>query len=255
MAEKQTYAQLYAPRHARVSISGIIGAGKTTLLTSLAKVLGWAVADEPVDERAGSHLTRFYAALDGLAAAKLVMERAAGDIDASAAALRELAHAKEAAAAASFSMQVAILSKRCRTYRHALDAGTDVLLDRSLLEDPLFCKVLFADGIMAPLDMMAYGDLFDLLRSSVGPIDVVVFLDVDPEVALERVRARGRACEAGITVDYLRKLQAEYEGWLKDVSGTKVIRVPWNTYGQTKDVADQILAALGRPPLAAGSNK
>ena len=136
----QTYAQRFAQRPVRVSISGIIGAGKTTLIGELAKTLKWAIAPEPLDGRNGSHLSNFYGALGELATAEQAAN-SADDVDAAASAQRDLAHAKAAAGAASFVMQVNIVNDRFRTYRHALDTGDDVLLDRSIFEDFIFANV------------------------------------------------------------------------------------------------------------------
>ena len=238
----KTYAQQYMPHHVCVSISGIIGAGKTTLINRLSETLKWPVAEEPLDESMGSYLCNFYEALDELGAAKAGAE----SLCATDAALTRLKHAKSAAASASFGMQINIVDKRFRMYRHALDRGADVLLDRSLFEDAIFANALANDGVITPLDMGTYVAHFETLKTLVGPLDAVVFLDVTPEVALERIRARGRECEKGITADYLRGLQAGYEDWLSTLRGTAVIRVPWDKYGNPEDVADQILTTLGR---------
>ncbi len=47
-----------------------------------------------------------------------------------------------------------------------------------------------------------------------GATDAVIYLDVQPEKALERVQQRGRRYERKITVDYLARLDREYKNYL-----------------------------------------
>jgi len=42
----------------------------------------------------------------------------------------------------------------------------------------------------------------------------IVYLRTDPEVALDRLRKRGRSEECGVSVDYLRAVHTLHEEWL-----------------------------------------
>ena len=71
--------------------------------------------------------------------------------------------------------------------------------------------------------------------------DIIVYLDVEPEIALERIKQRSRGCETGITVEYLKSLKKGYEDWLEDISPRiPVIKIDWNEFGTTDEVLVKI---------------
>ena len=75
--------------------------------------------------------------------------------------------------------------------------------------------------------------------------DIMVFLDVEPEKAMERVNKRGRECEKDISLEYLVTLRDGYEEWLKDIEGkVPIIRLDWDTYQDTEKVAELIKKKL-----------
>lgn len=77
----------------------------------------------------------------------------------------------------------------------------------------------------------------------------VVYLDAPPAVCLARVEQRGRACEAGMTLDYLQRLHAHYEAYLLECENTpqcRVTRVDCSAADpeQVADEVEDFLAAL-----------
>ncbi|MFA7000466.1 MAG: deoxynucleoside kinase [Candidatus Paceibacterota bacterium] len=194
-----------------VSVSGIIGAGKTTLVTGLAEELGWPIAKEPMDER--GYLPLFYAD----------------------------------PARWAFPFQVEMLTERFQCYRSALAQGSNTLIDRSVFEDPVFANTLADSNMISAVEITTYCKLFDLLRSQVQPIDLFVYLDVKPEVALERIATRDRKYEKGIDLQYLGDLKRGYESWLESLVGTRIMRLDWNTIkpDAAHTVAHRIRTTLG----------
>jgi len=105
--------------------------------------------------------------------------------------------------------------------------------------------MLKEDGLMDPLDFQTYVDLFQNMSNFLHRPDVIIYLDVEPEVALERIKQRGRECEAGITLEYLIKLKNGYEEWLRDIEGRiPVLKLDWNTYQDTEKVCQMINNSL-----------
>jgi len=73
--------------------------------------------------------------------------------------------------------------------------------------------------------------------------NVIVFLDVSPEQSYERVKMRARDMESTIPLAYLQALAKAYEAFIKDISKIiPVIRVDWNQFHTTEEMAEQIKA-------------
>ena len=75
--------------------------------------------------------------------------------------------------------------------------------------------------------------------------DAVVFLRADPELCLARVRRRARKGEEGVTLEYLRRLQAKYEAYLH-MCRTE-LRIPVHVLEHDDPALPDLLRSFGRP--------
>ena len=101
--------------------------------------------------------------------------------------------------------------------------------------------MLREDGLMEELDFQTYRLLFQNMSNFLHRPDIIVYLDVEPEIALQRIYHRSRDCEIGITIEYLRALKKGYEDWLDDISDRiQVIKIDWNEFGSTDDIVKKI---------------
>jgi deoxyadenosine kinase len=189
-----------------IGIIGLIGAGKTTLCQKLADELGLPAFFEPVAQN--PYLEAFY----------------------------------EDMAKHSFAMQVYLLNERFRQHQHIIWQNKGGVQDRTIYEDSIFAGMLTASGLMDPRDYQTYLALFANMSRFMRHPNVIVMLDVAPEVSLARIRERGRECEKGITLEYLQKLHAGYEAFVRDISRSiPVIRVDWNTFMDEGEMARHIV--------------
>ena len=203
------YSQTYGPDNSVITVSGIIGVGKTTLTKALGEKMGAMTLFEPVETN--EYLEKFYAD-----------------------------KAKYA-----FPMQVYLLNHRFRQHQQMVWSQKDVVQDRSIYEDVIFAKLLMESGDMSELDFQTYRSLYTNMTNFLHRPDLIVYLDTDAEVAMERVRQRGRGCESGVDLGYMEALKAGYEEWLEDVSPRiPVLRLDWNTFQDTDEVMRQIDEAL-----------
>ena len=150
-----------------IGVAGIIGVGKSTLTVDLANALGF----EPIlEEVVGNpYLEGFYKDMKSCAAI----------------------------------MQVWLLNHRFRQHREfvariSLGKIPGVVQDRTIWEDTIFARMLnrHPDKLISDLDYATYLDLFDnmVLHELVYP-QLLIYLDCSPEMALERIRVRGRSME------------------------------------------------------------
>jgi deoxyadenosine kinase len=203
------YTQTFGSKNHIIGISGIIGVGKSTLTEKLGKELGFDIIKEPVETN--EYLNSFY----------------------------------EDMAKYSFPMQIYLLNHRFKQHQQMVWTDKSSIQDRTIYEDVIFAKMLRESNLMSELDFKTYVDLFANMSNFLHRPDLIIYLDVDPKQALERVNQRSRGCESGLTLEYLQALKEGYEDWLNDIEGRiPVIRLDWNEFLDTKDVADMIKEKL-----------
>lgn len=112
----------------------------------------------------------------------------------------------------ALSMQIYMLNKRLEQQRVIQDlalSGTSCVQDSSLFGDTCFVEMLYKDGIMGEEEVMVYSELFANMTRDVMYPTMVVYLNCPPEVALQRIKKRGRNFETDISAEYVDKLNKE----------------------------------------------
>jgi len=82
---------------------------------------------------------------------------------------------------------------------------TRVVSDFLLDKDPIFARLTLGDD-----ELNLYQQLYDHLRPQAPEPDLVIYLQAQPEILIERVRKRGLSMEAGISEMYLYRLCESY---------------------------------------------
>lgn len=99
--------------------------------------------------------------------------------------------------------------------------------DRCVVERcPLSCRhvftqLLFNDGCLSQSEWDVFKDYADLLGWAP---DAIVYVDTPAHVCMERIKGRGRACEAGLDLTHLRRLEFQYDTMVK-YSNVPVVRL------------------------------
>jgi deoxyadenosine/deoxycytidine kinase len=168
-----------------VSVAGNIGVGKTTLTQLLGERLGWRTFYEQVIDN--PYLPDFYADMRRW----------------------------------SFHLQIYFFTHRFRMFQEMLAADTSCVQDRTIYEDlEIFARTLHRQGYLDERDFANYRRLFETMIPFLPKPELVIYLRASPEFLLERIRARGRDFERGITLEYLRGLHAAYEDWVERASSS-----------------------------------
>ena len=77
-------------------------------------------------------------------------------------------------------------------------------------------------------------------------------LDVSPEEALARIRARARGCETGVTLEYLTGLHAAYESFIGEIARViPVIQVDYSEFRTADEMATRIVREVSHFVLVA----
>ena len=188
-----------------IGISGIIGTGKTQLAKELGKIFDFPVFYEPeIDKK---FLEDFY-------------------------------NNKKRY---SFSLQVALLNERFSQQQKALWEGKGGITDRTMYEDSLFAKVLFEEGNMEERQYKTYLNLFRNMSHFMKKYTLIIYLDLNPKLALERIRERNYDYERNISLNYLEKLHDAYEEFIQQITkDIPVIRVNCHRFDSVEKMAKKI---------------
>ena len=185
-----------------IGIAGMIGAGKSTLATALGEHLDIDVYYEPVADN--EYLEDFY---------------------------RDTRRY-------SFAMQIYLLNRRFQQHQEIIWRGRSAVQDRTIYEDSIFAKMLAESGLMDERDYRTYSELFRHMSNFMCKPNVIVYLDVSPELSQERIRRRGRAVENGVSLEYLSALHRGYEAFIADISRViPVIRVDYDRFATAEEMA------------------
>lgn len=120
----------------------------------------------------------------------------------------------------AFTFQLAAFTTRAKTWSEVLAIidHRNVVLERSIYCDRyVFAKNCYQSGLMKKTEWQLYCKLWDWLESNwCAEPDKIVYLRTPAEVCLERIKARGRAEETTIPIEYLRDLEVLHDEWLID---------------------------------------
>lgn len=176
-----------------VLVAGNIGAGKTTITERLGERLGWETGYESVADN--PYLSEFY-----------------GDMKRWA-----------------FHLQVFFLGHRSEQHIAAADSPTSAILDRSIYEDFfIFTRALHKLGNMSERDYYAFRRVYDLVTHSLPVPDLLIYVKAPISVLMDRISARGREMESGITAEYLELLDSLYDEWLTNFDLCPVLTIQSN---------------------------
>lgn len=188
-----------------IGIAGMIGAGKSTLADALGAHLDLPVYYEPVQDN--EYLADFYRDTKTYA----------------------------------FATQIYLLNRRFQQHQEIIWRGGGGVQDRTIYEDAVFARMLVELGLMEERDYRTYLSLFKHMSNFMCRPHLIVYLDVSPERSMERIKARSRDVESGISLEYLTALYAEYDRFIADISRTiPVIRVDWDRFQDTDEMARRV---------------
>ena len=203
-----------------VWIEGIIGCGKTTLTKAISRKLNFRAIYEPVNLEL---LEMFYMDQDRWA----------------------------------FAMQIDLLHRRYALQKlgsFESITGQGVVIDRGLPGDRVFAKMLYKAGKMDRIEWAIYERAFSVMTNSLIPPSVIIFMEVPPDIARERIRNRDRKAERGdlVPLAYLQELENGYLELLSEIEsaypawsrGMKVVKLPFNTSDESEESISKVIGII-----------
>jgi len=139
----------------------------------------------------------------------------------------------------AFTFQIVAFITRPKTWKEVMVLTNHrlVVLERSIFTDRhVFAPLLHRLGVISDAEWQVYCGLWDFLVSNYcAEPDCILYLRTPADVCLERIRARGRNEEGGVTLEYLSRLETLHDEWL--LGQPRVITLD----GTRKWTADEVL--------------
>lgn len=191
-----------------IAIEGAIGVGKTTVARKLADRLGSATLFESTDDNPFIEL--FYQ--------------------------DPRRHA--------LAVQLSFLFSRLNQWQ---GIQQQELFTSGLVSDYLFAKDrLFATLTLSDQELALYEQVARLVTAEVPQPDLVIYLQSDPDVIMERIRKRNRPMERGMTSTYLREVIAAYDRFFFRYQDTPLLVVQTDrmNFAEDQDAIDALIRRI-----------
>lgn len=186
-----------------IVIDAVVGAGKTSYMEMLAKELHMPTFEEPVQDN--PILDKFY-------------------------------HNRKRY---SFPLQIFFLNRRFEMLKRAAESEVSVLMDRSIYGDMIFAKMLHDEGNMDPDEFHLYRDLLTNMLDHVEPPKLMIYLKIDTDAAIERIKKRGRDYEQIVEREYWDNLNREYEDYFSEYNLSPLLIIDAKKYDIVENEADR----------------
>ena len=138
----------------------------------------------------------------------------------------------------AFPLQIYFLNRRFEMLKQASEAGEPSLMDRSIYGDMIFAKMLYEEGDMEKDEFILYRDLLTNMLDHVEAPKLMIYLKIDTDSAIERIKKRGRDYEQIVERDYWENLNKEYEDYFSNYSLSPLLVIEAAKYdivGNLKD--------------------
>jgi len=141
----------------------------------------------------------------------------------------------------AFHSQIWFLSNKYRVHRRLEQAEGTLVQDRTIYEDAeIFATYLHRSRRMKKRDYATYTELYQAMRASLTPPDLLIYLRCSVRSIRKRIRQRGRASEQNVPISYLRSLNKLYEGWIDGWQASPVLVWESDRMDYLEDLVDQI---------------
>lgn len=136
----------------------------------------------------------------------------------------------------AFHSQMYFLTHKFRIHQRVQEQSGLKVIDRSIYEDAeIFAKGLYRARKFSKDEFNLYWDLYKAMCKSLRPPDVLIYLTCTIETLVKRVNSRGRQAEKTVSPHYLRRLQKNYDNWIKTIDFCEVITIKTDDLDYTSD--------------------
>lgn len=187
-----------------IVIDAVVGAGKTVYMEMLSKSLEIPCFQEPVE--GNPLLDKFY-------------------------------HDRKRY---SFPLQIFFLNRRFEMLKQAAQVGKPTIMDRSIYGDMIFAKLLHEEGNMEKDEFMLYRDLLANMLDHIEAPRLMIYLKIDTDSAIKRIKKRGRDYEQIVERTYWENLNREYEAYFSEYNISPLLVIEAAKYDIVENPNDRM---------------
>lgn len=105
-----------------------------------------------------------------------------------------------------------------------------ILMDRCLDELITFARLQYENGNLSEREFKVYSQLYQDILTFAPKIDGYIYCCCPSDVSMNRIKMRNRVFEQGIELEYINRLNMEYDKWIESLDNNKVFKVDTNCY-------------------------
>lgn len=142
-----------------------------------------------------------------------------------------------------FHSQMYFLAAKFRVHQELEQARSKktVVQDRTIYEDAeIFARNLHRSRRISERDWATYQALYDSIRRSLRPPDLMIYLRASVRTVRKRIRTRGRPEEQQVPLSYVRRLNGLYEEWFQRYDLSKTLILETDRMDYLTDLVDRI---------------
>ncbi len=186
-----------------IVIDGVVGVGKTTLMDLISDKLGYQKFLEPVIDN--PILDKFY-------------------------------HDRKRYA---FTLQIFFLNRRFKMLKDAAKIKEKTIMDRSIYGDVIFAKLLRDNNEMSQSEFAIYMELLANMLDHIEAPKLMVYLKIDTDSAIERIKNRGRDFEQIVEREYWENLNKEYNDYFDNYNLSPLLVIDASKYDMVNNAEDR----------------
>ncbi|MCL8211223.1 Deoxyadenosine/deoxycytidine kinase [Mesoplasma sp. JKS002658] len=201
----------------RVAIFGTVGAGKTTLIENIHSFLpNYVTFWEPLEKN--PYFSQLYSNNKDIRAI-------------------------------TYKMEIWMLAARMKQLKQSSDQK-DVLFDRGVMDTIIFADTNYQLEKLDARDWQVYSDYFQiatipsLFNHQDPAYDLVIYLKVDSQVSIERIRARGIESEQNVDPMFWNILNQTYDKWYEKLKDCVPFLVINGNNNDSKVLAQQVVETI-----------
>ena len=142
----------------------------------------------------------------------------------------------------AFTLQILFLTSRFEQIKEA-SIIEKAVLDRSIFGDIVFARMLHRYGDMKDHELSVYERLYRSLIDSVEPPRLMVYIKIPTDLAIDRIKLRGREYELIVEREYWENLNAEYEKYFSSYKKSPLLVINAKGYDWVNNEEDGLYIA------------
>ncbi len=143
----------------------------------------------------------------------------------------------------AFQSQMYFLAAKFRVHQDLEKARSKktVVQDRTIYEDAeIFARNLHRSRRMTNRDWETYQRLYESIRRSLKPPDLMIYLRASVRTVRKRIKLRGRPEEQQVPLSYVKRLNGLYEEWFDRYDMSKTLILETDRMDYITDLVDRI---------------